>query len=162
MAVSEWLDDWQMKLLYVSVAFLATVGYAVLYSVPKKALLAVGLVGTVAWTAQDLALRVLEFSSIGAAFVGSLTVAVASEVLARRMQMPVIVFVVGGIVTLVPGSAAYATMRQVVTGQYLEGFVRGTETFLIASAISAGLVIAGTIMRMNRRSRRAGKSARND
>jgi len=135
-------------------SYLATAGYAVLYQVPYKSLLPVGFVGMGAWGTQALAAS-YGLPSVGSAFLGGLFVAAVSELLARRMRMPVIVFVVGGIVPLVPGSAAYAAMRHFVTGHYIEGLARGTETFLVAAAISAGLVLAGTIMRLNRGKSRA-------
>ena len=137
-------------LLKLVIVFVATTSYAVLYHIPKKALMPVGLVGVGAWIVQGV-LAQFGFRSVGAAFFGGLFVAVASEALARRMRMPVIVFVVGGIVPLLPGSSAYATMRQFVTGHYIEGLSRGTETFLIAAALSAGLVLAGTLVRLDRR-----------
>jgi len=140
------MQEWVQLLM----SFVATYMYAVLYQVPKSALWRVGLVGMGAWFTQWFVLS-LGVRSVGAAFVGGLFVATLSELLARRLRMPVIVFVVGGIVPLVPGSAAYATMRHFVMGENLEGLARGTETLLIASAISAGLVLAGTIMRLNRR-----------
>lgn len=137
-------------LLQMVIVFVATMCYAVLYHTPKKALVAVGLVAVGAWVAQSV-ITTYGFRPVGSAFFGGLFVAVASEALARRMHMPVIVFVVGGIVPLLPGSSAWATMREFVTGHYNEGVSRGTETFLIAAALSAGLVLAGTIVRLDRR-----------
>ncbi|ARU60586.1 hypothetical protein CBW65_05455 [Tumebacillus avium] len=144
-------------LLLSVVAFAATVCYAVLYQIPKKALLLVGIVGLSAWLVQYLTLQVIE-SPVFAALVGGFLVGAFSEKLARRMRMPVTVFVVGGIVPLVPGSSAMATMREFVMGDYLEGLSRGTLTLLIASAISAGLVLAGSLLRLDWRGKRAGKS----
>ncbi|MFD2170253.1 threonine/serine exporter family protein [Tumebacillus lipolyticus] len=137
--------DW-MLLIKLGFAFSATVCYAILYHVPKKALLLVGLVGLGAWLTQYLALQ-LWSSPVYAAFFGGVLVGALSEKLARKVLMPVTVFVVGGIVPLVPGSSAMATMREFVMGDYLEGLSRGTQTMLIASAISAGLVLAGSVLR---------------
>lgn len=139
--------------LSVLMSFLATGGYAVLYQVPRRALVPVGLVGTGAWITLEICMK-FGLSTIGASFIGGLFVAAASEWLARWLRMPVIVFVVGGIVPLVPGSIAFKTMRYFVTGNYIDGLASGTETLLIASAISAGLVLAGTIVRLDRRARR--------
>jgi uncharacterized membrane protein YjjB (DUF3815 family) len=150
--VNEWSYT-SHDVLLVAAAFVATLCYAVLYHVPKRALIPVGLVGMGAWIIQDV-LGNLNIANVGAAFAGGMFVAVASEWLARKMRMPVTVFVVGGIVPLVPGSSAYATMRQFVIGNQLNGLARGTETLLIAAAISAGLLLAGTIVRLDRRKRR--------
>ncbi|ASS73805.1 hypothetical protein CIG75_01665 [Tumebacillus algifaecis] len=144
-------------LLLVGVAFSATVCYAVLYQIPKQALLLVGCVGLGAWLVQYISLQ-LWTSPVFAALLGGVFVGGASEKLARMMRMPVTVFVVGGIVPLVPGSSAMATMREFVMGNYLEGLSRGTLTMLIASAISAGLVLAGSLLRQDRRGKRARKS----
>ncbi|KEO83401.1 threonine/serine exporter family protein [Tumebacillus flagellatus] len=139
-------------LLLLLMSWIATFGYAILYHVPKRASLWVGLIGMGAWITQDISMR-WGVSAVGAAFLGGLVVSVLSELFARKLRMPVIVFVVGGIVPLVPGSSAFRTMREFVTGHQLQGLAQGTNTFLIASAISAGLVIAGTIMRLDRRKR---------
>jgi uncharacterized membrane protein YjjB (DUF3815 family) len=163
-AWSEWVGHihWPSSRHFVMLlmSFLATGGYAVLYQVPKKALVCVGLVGMGAFFTQEVVAH-FGATSIGAAFAGGLFVATSSEWLARWMRMPISVFVVGGIVPLVPGSVAYATMREFVTGNYTQGLARGTETMLIASAISAGLVLAGTIVRLDRRIRRDRKHSPN-
>ncbi|TCP57678.1 uncharacterized membrane protein YjjB (DUF3815 family) [Tumebacillus sp. BK434] len=143
-------------LLLAGIAFSATVCYAVLYQIPKKALLLVGFVGFSGWLMQYF-IRQLTDSPVFAALLGGFLVGALSEKLARRMRMPVTVFVVGGIVPLVPGSSAMATMREFVMGDYLEGLSRGTLTLLIASAISAGLVLAGSLLRLDWRGKRAGK-----
>ncbi|HEU4963411.1 MAG TPA: threonine/serine exporter family protein [Bacilli bacterium] len=149
------------QLLQVAMAFVASVAYAVLYHVPKKALFLIGFVGTGAWLAQKGAMAA-GLTQIGAAFTAALLVAAASEWLARWQRMPVTVFTVGGIVPLVPGSKAYGAMREFVTGNDLEGITRGAETFLIAAAVAAGLVLAGTVVRfIDRRVRDARKSAGN-
>jgi uncharacterized membrane protein YjjB (DUF3815 family) len=143
----EWGQAIQV-LVYAGIAFSATVCYAILYQVPRQALFMVGLTGLGAWSMQYMALQIWD-SPVFAALLGGLLVGALSEKLARKMRMPVIVFVVGGIVPLVPGSSAMATMREFVMGDFLEGLSRGTLTLLIASAISAGLVLAGSLLRLD-------------
>lgn len=150
--MNETFFTWRDLLLAVA-GFAATYCYAVLYQVPKKALVLVGLVGTGAWLVQEFISR-LGVAAVASAFIGGMFVAMGSEFLARRVRMPVTVFVVGGIVPLVPGSKAYATMREFVMGNEMFGIVRGAETILIAAAISAGLLLGGTLVRMTGRARR--------
>jgi uncharacterized membrane protein YjjB (DUF3815 family) len=153
------LLSWR-ELVLALAGFAATLCYAVLYQVPKKALVPVGLVGTGAWATQEIFTQ-LGVAAVASAFMGGMFVAAASEFLARRVRMPGTVFIIGGIVPLVPGSKAYATMREFVMGNEMIGIVRGAETILIAAAISAGLLLAGTIVRLDRRVRRDRTRQRN-
>jgi uncharacterized membrane protein YjjB (DUF3815 family) len=101
-------------------ALLATISFAVIYQVPKKALMPAGLVGTGAWLCRN-GFEALGVGPITGAFLGALFVAVASEVLARVQKLPGTVFIVSGIITLVPGISALNTMRSFMEGDYLGG-----------------------------------------
>lgn len=142
-------------------AFVAAIAYAVLYHVPRQAFFLIGFVGSGAFTVQKAAMA-LGMSHVMSAFTAALFVALASELLARWRRMPSTVFSIAGIVPLVPGSKAYAAMREFVSGDNLVGITRGAEALLIASAVAAGLVLAGTLVRLvDRRIRNARNRAGN-
>lgn len=136
-------------------SMLATIAFAVLNQVPKKAILPSGLLGMVAWLFLNGALK-NGANEIEANFLASLVVSLFSEAFARHYRMPVTVFAVPGIIVLVPGMDAYFAMRDFVTRHYLNGMSMATETVLIAGAISTGLVIAGVLMRSIWRPRKNG------
>ncbi|UOF91834.1 threonine/serine exporter family protein [Fodinisporobacter ferrooxydans] len=127
-------------------SFVATVSFAVLFFVPPKALMPVGLVGVIGWLILVLSLN-HNISNVAGSFMAALVIAFLSELLARQFKMPVIVFTVAGIVPLVPGSSAFSTMIDFVNGRYMNGLAKGAETLLIAGAIATGLVISGAFMR---------------
>ena len=62
--------------------------------------------------------------------------------------MPVIVFSVAGIITLVPGGTAYNAMRNIVQQDYNSAIQNGTLVFMISGAIAMGLVFAEVIMQI--------------
>lgn len=53
----------------------------------------------------------LEFGKVGASFLGSLILGLMSHTMSRRYKRPVIIFIVPGIIPLVPGGAAYQATR---------------------------------------------------
>ena len=134
---------------------LATIAFAILNQVPKKAIIPAGILGIVAWLFLNGALK-NGANVIAANFMASLAVSLLSEVFARYYRMPVTVFAVPGIIVLVPGMDAYFAMRDFVTHRYMNGMSMATETVLIAGAISTGLVIAGVLMRSIWRQRKHG------
>ncbi|BCJ87390.1 threonine/serine exporter family protein [Effusibacillus dendaii] len=131
-------------------AYLGTVAYAIIYRVPKRALLTAGLVGAGA-SAIRSGVEQLASSAVAGAFLGAFFVSIASEMLARIQKLPATVFIVCGILMLVPGMRALSAMRFFMEKDYFQGISNGTETFLIAGGIAAGLVVGGALMRFGRR-----------
>ncbi|WP_256205695.1 threonine/serine exporter family protein, partial [Calditerricola satsumensis] len=76
---------------------------------------------------------------LGAIFAASFLVAALSQLLAVRRRVPVTLFVVPGIIPLVPGGLAYRTMLAFFHGEYAGGLAVGAQTLLSAGAIAAGL-----------------------
>jgi uncharacterized membrane protein YjjB (DUF3815 family) len=149
-------------MIRLAMAFLATTSYAVIYNVPRRALIPAGFVGAIAWLVLVVSQKLFNFNVVAASFSAALAVAVSSELLARIQRIPATVYSFAGIVTLVPGTSAFATMRAFIEGDYFTGLSRGTETMLIAGAVASGLVLAGAFMRWGRRGRYALKSQMHD
>lgn len=141
--------------------FLATIAFAVIYNVPKRALIPAGFVGTGAFLIR-MGTEYAKLNPIAGVFLGALFVSVASEVLARIQKMPATVFIVSGVLMLVPGVSAFNTMRAFVSADYLTGIANATQTFLMAGGVAAGLVLAGALVRMNRRKRRVAQGQTDD
>ncbi|MCY0876205.1 MAG: threonine/serine exporter family protein [Firmicutes bacterium] len=127
-------------------SMIATMAFAVLYQIPRKAIIPVGLLGGVAYLFQTAAMR-YGMTEVVASFVASLSVCLLSEGLARRLRMPVTVFAVPGIVILVPGIDAYMAMKAFVQNHELQGVSLLSQTALVAGAIASGLVISGVLFR---------------
>jgi uncharacterized membrane protein YjjB (DUF3815 family) len=144
------------EIIQICVSFLATVSFAILFYLPKRALIPVGVVGTIGWIILEV-MQSHHISAVAGSFVAALIIAFVSEILARIQKMPVIVYTVAGIVPLVPGSKAYTTMSDFVKGEYLNGLAAGAETMLIAGAVATGLVIAGSFMRFGWRKQHVSK-----
>ena len=123
------------------ITFAATVGFGIIFNVPKRALLIGGAIGMVTWAVLSGGLY-LGTSHIFSTGLASLTAALIAHFIAKRIRIPVTALSIPGILPLVPGSRAYFTMLAFVDGNYIGGLEHGVETMLRAGAIAAGLVFA--------------------
>ncbi|WP_416148132.1 threonine/serine exporter family protein [Salipaludibacillus sp. HK11] len=126
------------------ITFAAIIGFGVIFSVPKRALLLGGGIGVVTWFVLQTGIN-FGGSAIFSTVIASLTAATIAHLLAKKIKIPVTTLSIPGILPLVPGSRAYFTMLAFVDGDYLQGLEYGVETMLQAGAIAAGLVLALSI-----------------
>lgn len=135
-------------------AFIASIAYAVVFQVPRRELFATALAGLSGWGTYLIGLAFFDENRVIATFLGGLTVGVMAEVFARQMRAPATVFLVPGIIPLVPGADAYLTMLHFVSSKWTEGSRTALTTILLAGAIAAGLILAGSLFRIRPHIRR--------
>lgn len=70
---------------------------------------------------------------------------IISLLFARRLKTPVIVFIVCGIIPLVPGGLAYQAMRHIVTSDYQLAIESIFQVGLVSGAIAIGIIFAETL-----------------
>lgn len=132
--------------LNMLLAFLTALFTGITLRTPMSAWLAVGLTGMMGWGAsQFLADR--NIPELLAAVSGAIVVGTLAEILARIQKQPVTVYIVSGIIPLVPGTIAYNSMLQFLEKDYNAGLSLAFRAFLIASYLAAGLAIVPLIVR---------------
>ena len=80
-------------------------------------------------------------------FIAALLVSLSSELLARRLKQPAIVFTIPGIILLVPGLGMYNTMLYLVQGNYTAAIAKGADVLFIAVALSMGVLIVTSLFK---------------
>ncbi len=120
-------------------AGLGTLGFALLFRVPRNKLLAATIGGILAW-ALYLGVRALGGGLFLANLAAAAAVSLCAELMARRIHAPVILFLAPGIIPLLPGGALYRTMLALIQG---DPAVRtlGRETAIVCLGIAAGIVL---------------------
>ena len=89
-------------ILAIVESFLATLAYAILFNVPKQYYTACGITGMAGWL---LYLAMCQVTTVAlASFVGTLAVVLISRILTVRKKCPIMIFLVSGIIPLVPGA----------------------------------------------------------
>jgi len=138
-------------LIQAFIGFVGAITFAHIYRVPRGQLLFSGLVGSLGWTICLITGE--HWGEIGGVFAAATTVAICSEILARRRRQPVLVFLIPGVIPLVPGAKAYLTMLSFLQDDYGEALVLLVTTVFIAGAVAAGVIIASSLFRVYSRAK---------
>ncbi|QXM05947.1 threonine/serine exporter family protein [Crassaminicella indica] len=128
-------------------SFLSTLGFAILFNIPKKAIIKASIVGGTGWIAYVYSNEKFH-SLIVASFIGACIVAIISEIFARKFKETVTVFIIPGIIPLVPGAGMYYTMLAVIKKDFDKFATIGSETMFVAGGIATAILIVSSITRM--------------
>ena len=131
--------------------FVGALTFSYIYRVPASQRMYAGAVGSLGWTIS-LSARQGGGELLGV-FLAAIAVAVCSEVLARRRQQPVLVFLIPGVIPLVPGGKAYLTMLSFLQQDYVDAVVLLVSTILMAGAVAAGIIITSSTFRVYSRTK---------
>lgn len=136
-------------LLQIVGAFFAVVTIAVLNGVPKKYLVYSGTVGTVGW-AVYLLMRFFDLREAMAMFVATIMVAVISHVYARTLKAPVTLFLVCGILPLVPGVAMYRLVYYLLISDKVTAGIYAVTTVSVTGAIALAVFFVDTVFKLRK------------
>ncbi|HYE69439.1 MAG TPA: threonine/serine exporter family protein [Anaerovoracaceae bacterium] len=128
-------------------AFCSTVGFSILFHVPKKHIATAGFVGALGWLTYTYFI-VSGSGSVLACFAGSCIVAIISDVFSRAFKDAATIFIIPGILPLVPGANMYYTMLAILEGNVTETASIGTETLLMAGSIAVALLVVASISKL--------------
>lgn len=128
-------------------SFLATVGFSIVFNVPKKSIYLCGICGAVGWTIY-IFLKQNNVGNINANLFASLIIGLMGEIFARIDKKPVSIFVIPGIICLVPGYGIYNTMINLMEKNYSQASKIGFESIFIAGAIATGIIVVSSIFKI--------------
>ena len=119
-------------------AFLACVGFTLVFNIHGVGKLICGVGGALGWLVYLLAGK-----SIFAAFLASMAIGLYSEVMARLRRCPVTGYLLVALLPLVPGGGIYYAMSYCVSGD-TNMFL---ETFGMAAALAVGAMLPASLFR---------------
>lgn len=142
-------------------AFVATLGFGMLFGLRGKTLFIGAFGGLLSWLCCLLVMGAQEDAYIGYLAAGAFC-SLFGEICARIFKAPATVFCIPAIVPLVPGNSLYRTMAAIVVKDLDGARAFGTATAQYAFSIAAGVsviwaafVIAENIF--NRKKKKKGK-----
>jgi uncharacterized membrane protein YjjB (DUF3815 family) len=133
-------------IIQVISAFIATAAFSVLFYLPRKYILLAGATGGIGWLIYLLMMNYLNQKSY-ATLCATLVVALLSHILARVNKTPVTMFLIPGIIPLVPGAGMYYIVHSIFYNNIDDAVHYFFETFLLAGAIALGIFIVDTVFR---------------
>lgn len=138
-----------MTVIQVIGAFLAVVTIAVLNGVPVKYLIYSGTVGAAGW-AVYLLMGFIDLPEAMAMFVATVIVAIVSHVYARVLKAPVTLFLVCGILPLVPGVAMYRVVYCLLISDHVAAGHYAITTASVTGAIALAVFLVDTMFKMKK------------
>lgn len=136
-------------------AFFAVASFTRILELPRRFLMWYGTAGALCWLVY-LNVRDGAGSKILAAFAAGLAVAVFSHLAARLLKAPVTVFLIPGILPLVPGASIYNSVYYMIQDNQPQSSHYLAETLQIAGAIAMAVFLVDSLFHMLR----AGKNHR--
>ncbi|NMA66834.1 MAG: threonine/serine exporter [Clostridiaceae bacterium] len=143
---------------YFILSFLGSVAPSIAMNIEKRLLLWTGLGGSIGYC---IALAFNPFASslsISQIFVGTVTVAVYSELMAIYLKAPATVFCVPGIFPFLPGIAAYQTVQNLVEKKLQNAVGLAIDTVFKAFTIAFGILVVTALFRLIRKKRKVSEN----
>lgn len=126
--------------------FCASFCCAVLFNTGKFGIFWASLLGGLGWMSYTF----VSFysASVSAGYLcGAFCVGLCAEFLAFIVKNPATVFLIPGLIPLVPGGGMFQTMRAAVTGQGELALEIGYTTLIAAGAIALGIALSSSVAR---------------
>ncbi|MGN1098146.1 MAG: threonine/serine exporter family protein [Clostridia bacterium] len=130
-------------------AFAAVVTLALIFEIPWKYVVFSGVGGAVGWLVYLLLDKYVGVENLSM-FAAALCVAIISHCFARLQKAPVTVFLVAGILPLVPGVGMFRIVYFLITQNMGMLSITLSSTLQAAAMIAIAIFVADTLFRVNR------------
>ncbi|MGL5381022.1 threonine/serine exporter family protein [Clostridium sp.] len=134
-------------ILEVFSAFIASLGFGILFNIKNKNLIFAALCGALGWFVYKTCIMI-NLSETMALFLASVALSSYSEIFARILKTPVTTFVICALIPLVPGGGMYYTMVEAITGNIMKSLETGIQTLAAAGSLALGIIFVSTITKL--------------
>jgi uncharacterized membrane protein YjjB (DUF3815 family) len=133
--------------MQVCFSAIAILGFSIRSNIRGTILIFTSLGGAITW---GLYLLILDWSSslLLSIFLSTSVVCLYGELMAKVYKVPVSVFVICGIIPLVPGSGLYYSMIAYIDGKSMEALRLMGQTLMIAGTISVSIALISSLANM--------------
>lgn len=128
-------------------AFLGCIGFCFIFRLKKPLFIFLAsAIGAAAWAVfvlmEGAGAEVLRY------LTATIVATVLSEICARALKAPAAIFLIIGIIPLVPGGGLYYAMDQLINGNFARFAQQGLRTAAYAGAIAVGVSMVNSIARI--------------
>ncbi|XTB53735.1 threonine/serine exporter family protein [Fusobacterium nucleatum] len=124
-----------------------SIGFALLFNAPRRALWATALLGAIGWSTKFLLIRTLIPDQVViASFVGACVVGFLGMYFAHRVHTPPMVFTIPAVINMIPGKTGYEFMMgliKIVTITHEHNQTLETIFETIKLALQTGFITLG-------------------
>lgn len=140
-------NAFQQIVLPCMYSLIASIAFGVQFNIKLRHMIMAGIGGTLTQFIF-LAFELSGTSEMLCYFFSAAAVSFYSEIMARRLHVPVNMYLVVGIIPLVPGGYIYNTMITLIMGDVESFSHQFAETVGIAGSIAMGVFAVSAIMRL--------------
>lgn len=126
-------------------AALGSLAFGIVYKVKNKRLPVVAAGGGIGWFLYSIIFCRWE-SILVSNMAASVFATLYSEVMARKLKAPVVVFLLPCLIPLVPGGGLYYTMSYAVLKEMQQCYMYLSNTAEAAIGIAAGVIVASVLV----------------
>ncbi|MGL5964530.1 MAG: threonine/serine exporter family protein [Fusobacteriaceae bacterium] len=133
--------------LHFFLSAIATGGFAVFMNCPRWDVIISGTIGGFGW----LTYRALHLSTEGVIFpyfFATMAIGMLASIVSNRNKKPAIIYIIPGVIPLVPGYSMYYTMLYLVTQRYDLALINFLDSIFIAFAIASGLLFTESLRKI--------------
>ena len=134
-------------LIHFIQATLATACFAFMFNAPYSCILAAGFSGGAGWASFVYLRDYLYVSSIISNFLAAVCISIIAEVFARIQKQPVTMYVVPGIIVLVPGYSIFRAMNMFIHDSMSDGMTILLKACTESGAIAVGILFVGVLVK---------------
>ena len=127
-------------------AFFATAGFTLIFNIPHRHIFFAGFTGACGWLIFQY-LQLAAHPTMIACLIAACVVAALGEIFARIFKEASIIFIIPGILPLVPGAGMYKTMLAFLREDITAAAEIGTETLMLTGAIAVGILMVSSAVR---------------
>lgn len=138
-------------LLQIAGSFLAVVAFCYILNTPRRHILFAGITGAVGW-ALYLILGSRGLGAGAATFASGCLISLCAQILARLLKTPVTVFVIPGILPLVPGAGMYHIVDSMLRQDGMTSYYVN-QTLVAAGMIAMSIIVMDSLFRLFARRR---------
>lgn len=135
------------ELVQVLSGFVGTIGFAILFNIRGKRLLAAAAGGLLSWLLFVLINNVLH-NEVVTYFIAAAAITAYAEVMARLLKSPTTTFIITSLIPMIPGSSLYYTMVSAFKAGQGDFVQKGAHTLQLAAALALGIVAVTTLTRL--------------
>lgn len=136
-----------MILIQFIAAFVAVAAFSINLEIPKKHIIIVGIVGALGWVTY-IVCDYFNLPNIFAYFVSALVVTILSVILSQILKAISTIFLIPGILPIVPGVAMYKMIYYLINNNLKESVYQFLQAILITGGIALAIFITESIREM--------------
>ncbi len=140
----------QAEIVQIAAAFVGSLGFALLFNIRSKRLIAAAVGGLISWLLFVVIHKWIPAEPV-VYFLVACAISIYAEFMARILKTPTTAFIITSLIPLIPGASLYYTMVFAFQGDSAAFLPKAIYTLELAAALALGIIVSTTVVRVANR-----------